>query len=88
MKDISTTVYAQDHERIGSHGWVQWKGTDVCMDTHCDNCGHHGHIDAGFFYLWQCPSCGARYAVGQVVKMILLTDEQAAYLAGEFQTGW
>jgi len=24
------------------HGWVQWKGTDVCMDVHCA-CGH---IDA------------------------------------------
>jgi hypothetical protein len=29
------------------HGWIQWKGTNVCMDVYCA-CGHHSHIDAKF----------------------------------------
>ena len=82
MNDGSRTyydsVYGQDNPAGGAHGWIQWKGTDVCMDVHCA-CGHHGHIDGDFFYRYQCPKCGAHYAVGQVVKLIPLTPDQVAY---------
>jgi len=61
------------------YGWIQWKGTDVCMDVHCV-CGHHGHVDKDFFYFYKCPKCGKKYAVGAVVKLIPLTDEQASYV--------
>jgi len=30
--DVYDSVHDQDHERTGSHGWVQWKGTDVCRE--------------------------------------------------------
>ena len=33
----------------GPHGWIQWKGTDVCIDLHCE-CGSHGHVDGDFVY--------------------------------------
>lgn len=71
------------------HGWIQWKGTDVCMDVHCE-CGHHAHVDAEFFYYFECAGCGKRYAVGQVVQMIPLTDGQAKYAATRhsFITGY
>ena len=29
--------------------FIQWKGTDVCMDFHC-KCGAHLHIDGMFVY--------------------------------------
>ena len=57
------------------HGWIQWKGTDVCIDLHC-SCGHHGHIDDSFFYHYECPKCKTKYAVGQTVALIPLTPEQ------------
>ena len=80
-------VYGQDSPRDGAHGWVQWKGTAACVDLHCP-CGHHGHVDAEFFYFYECPSCRARYAVGQVVKLIPLTEDQAAAAAEwGFRTG-
>lgn len=60
-----------------SHGWIQWKGTDVCMDTHC-KCGHHGHIDAEFFYFYICPKCKTRYRVGQTVQFNEMTSEEVA----------
>lgn len=72
-------VYDQDTDEGESHGWIQWKGTEVCIDTHC-KCGHHGHYDGLFFYFYQCPACGAKYAVGQVVKMIELTDQQVTFV--------
>jgi hypothetical protein len=72
-------VYSQDHPSVDSHGWIQWKGTDVCMDIKC-RCGHAGHVDTDFFYYYRCPSCGTVFAIGQVVKLIPLTDDQAKYV--------
>ena len=68
------TVYAQDSKVEGTTGWIQWKGTDVCMDINCV-CGHHGHVDRDFFYFFECPKCKQRYAVGQNVQFIPLTPE-------------
>ena len=42
------------------HGWVQWKGTDVCVDLHC-TCGAHLHHDGYFMYYIQCEECGQFY---------------------------
>ena len=67
------------------HGWIQWKGTEVCIDLHCI-CGHHGHFDGDFFYYYQCPACDARYAVGMNVALISLTEQQAIEHNVEFQT--
>lgn len=25
------------------NGWIQWKGTDVCMDVYC-SCGYHSRV--------------------------------------------
>jgi hypothetical protein len=38
------------------HAYIQWKGTDVCMDFHCD-CGAHLHFDGDFAYAVKCPHC-------------------------------
>lgn len=70
-------IFEQDNPKGEASGWIQWKGTDVCMDTHC-KCGYHGHVDTDFFYFYKCPECGAKYAVGQNVKLIPLDAEQAA----------
>lgn len=69
-------VYSQDTPEGDAHGWIQWKGTDACIDLHC-KCGHLEHLDAEFLYFYKCPACGAKYALGQVVKLIPLSDEQA-----------
>lgn len=49
------------------HGWIQWKGTRVCMDFHC-RCGAHGHVDAGFAYTVQCQECGQQYELSGFVE--------------------
>lgn len=64
-------VYGNDNPEGPAHAWIQWKGTDVCMDLHCI-CGAHGHIDGDFVYSVQCRDCGRKYAVGQNVKLIEL----------------
>ncbi len=54
------------------YGFIQWKGTDVCMDLHCV-CGFHGHVDGDFFYFYKCQ-CGRVYEVGVHVPLLLVTD--------------
>jgi flavoprotein len=61
----------------GPHGWIQWKGTEVCIDLHC-SCGHHGHVDADFFYAYRCAGCGKCYHVGSYVKLVEATPEEVA----------
>jgi hypothetical protein len=41
-------------------GWIQWKGTRVCMDIHCD-CGEMTHFDGEFCYHVKCAICGRIY---------------------------
>lgn len=46
------------HER--PNAWIQWKGTEVCMDVYC-SCGEQFHVDAEFAYYVKCPHCGQHY---------------------------
>lgn len=46
--------------------FIQWKGTDLCMDFYCP-CGGGGHLDAAFAYYVQCPDCLAFYEMGTQV---------------------
>ena len=61
----SVAVDAADDGRTFSTGFVQWKGTTVCMDATCPVCGHDGHIDADFAYFLKCGACGALCEVGR-----------------------
>jgi hypothetical protein len=63
---------ACDDRIDGPHGFIQWKGTHVCMDVYCA-CGHHGHIDGYFFYFYECQ-CGLMYEVGVFIKLFPVTD--------------
>lgn len=36
--------------------FIQWKGTNVCMDFYCE-CGAHCHFDGYFAYVVKCPHC-------------------------------
>lgn len=58
------------------HGWIQWKGTGVCMDIYCI-CGHHSHIDAEFAYHVKCPKCKRVYSCNGHIELILLEKEPA-----------
>ena len=49
------------------HGWIQWKGTGVCLDFYC-KCGAHGHLDAEFCYFVKCGKCGQVYEMSGHVE--------------------
>jgi len=57
--------------------FIQWKGTDVCMDVTCI-CGENGHVDADFAYVLKCGKCGQLYAMPAHVALYPIQSEEAA----------
>lgn len=55
--------------------FIQWKGTQVCMDCYC-TCGHHFHIDDEFCYAVQCPTCQRRFEMSSVIEMREMEPEE------------
>ena len=51
------------------HGFIQWKGTDVCLDFHCE-CGCSNHYDGTFAYVVKCAGCESLFAPSCYVEMI------------------
>jgi len=56
--------------------FIQWKGTDLCMDFHCE-CGYHSHIHGMFGYTIECVGCEALYEMGTQVRARRMSDEEA-----------
>ena len=61
------------------HGWIQWKGTEVCIDLHC-SCGAFLHYDGDFLYFWRCPQCSRVWEMGTHVSMYEVPLEKRAEL--------
>ena len=77
-KDLVTEARRLRETKLGvPHGWIQWEGTDVCMDVHCI-CGTHGHIDADFAYFLKCNDCGRVYITSNYVQLIEAEPEEIA----------
>jgi len=50
------------------NNFIQWKGTDICMDFYCD-CGFHNHYDGQFAYFVQCGGCKQIYKMAESIEM-------------------
>lgn len=48
--------------------FVQWKGTEACLDLRC-RCGRTSHYDGGFAYALRCPHCGATYTLPDTLTL-------------------
>ncbi len=66
-----------------SHGWIQWKGTNVCIDINC-KCGKQSHFDGDFMYYIQCPYCKQIYEANGYIELIKIKDlEKDGYKIAE-----
>lgn len=87
MADELREIYRKDcGTGAASQGWVQWKGTDVCMDVRCE-CGELTHVDAMFCYFLKCGNCGRKFLVGAHVTLYPLNETEAE-LVGRFGNGF
>lgn len=68
------THYGHDYSEKTAQGWIQWKGTNLCMDFHCV-CGELTHVDDDFTYLLRCSKCKRVYWPQAWVNMVELTGE-------------
>lgn len=70
---VVATDYSAAQKLFTKHnpndGFIQWKGTDVCMDFHCD-CGWHNHYHGYFAYEVECFQCGEVFAPSCSVEML------------------
>lgn len=57
--------------------FIQWKGTDVCMDFYCP-CGAQGHFDGEFAYFVRCPHCNRVFEMGYQIGAREVTEENAS----------
>ena len=64
------------------NNFIQWKGTDLCMDFHCE-CGTHNHYDGFFAYYVKCAGCGQVYQMDTKVKMKKVEDNDNDPLESE-----
>jgi hypothetical protein len=60
--------FLNDEEKIGDapHVFIQWKGTDACLDFQCE-CGAGGHFDGDFAYTLKCGECGQVWEMPQIL---------------------
>ena len=49
--------------------FIQWKGTDLCMDFYCPECNEHSHFDGMFAYHIQCPHCETYFKMPEDVTV-------------------
>lgn len=56
--------------------FIQWKGTDLCVDFTCGACNENCHFDGMFAHHLRCP-CGAVYELGTQVIARRLPDDEA-----------
>ncbi len=54
--------------------FIQWKGTDICMDFTCE-CGESNHYDGFFAYSIRCFNCKTVYKLGSEIKLTKIKDD-------------
>lgn len=63
--------------------FIQWKGTNACLDLHClcdapDERSGVGHFDGYHAYALRCVRCGRIYELPQELALTLV-DERTPY---------
>lgn len=66
MRDPDERQWELNAIHSETQAFIQWKGTDVCMDFRCE-CGGGGHVDAMFAYAVRCNDCGTVWEMPSVV---------------------
>ena len=66
--------------------FMQWKGTDACLDLNCD-CGTSSHVDGLFAYYVRCPGCLSIYEMPHDLTARKINPATDGEYAGQFLQG-
>lgn len=61
------------------NNFIQWKGTNICMDFYCD-CGTHNHYDGYFGHHVKCKGCKQVYKMDTKIMMEKVYDSNCKAL--------
>ena len=76
--------------------FIQWKGTDACLDLYC-TCGEQFHFDGYFAYELTCGHCGQTYELPNTFRLNpvepsrglkLVFDDREVIKDGVFEIPW
>jgi hypothetical protein len=70
-------LVVRDNERVSDqspHVFVQWKGTDVCLDLYCA-CGTRLHFDGYHAYELTCGICNRVWELPAMLPLKEVTGE-------------
>jgi hypothetical protein len=54
--------------------FVQYKGTNICLDFTCGECGSGGHFDGYFAYALECGVCNQVWVMPDTFAPMRLED--------------
>jgi hypothetical protein len=57
-----------DDEPQQSEVFIQYKGTDICLDFWCE-CGAEGHFDGFFCHSIRCPRCDTVWVLPHTIAL-------------------
>ena len=78
--DLATMLEDELFKTHRPHTFIQWKGTDVCMDFTCV-CGACSHFDEEFLYFVKCVACDRIFVIGTRVVAVQVTPEHVHLMA-------
>lgn len=73
LERLQATMSASTHK---STAFIQWKGTDVCLDLEC-SCGALVHLDGRFAYAVRCIKCNSVYEMPSTMVVEPIPDVPA-----------
>lgn len=70
---VEQVPYGTHHDEARTDVFIQWKGTDVCLDYYCE-CGEQSHFDGYFAYRLKCPYCGLETIMPATIYPLRVAD--------------
>lgn len=80
IREFPWTTRHEQHPEY-PNGWIQWKGTGVCMDVHLPCCDD-AHVDADFCYFIKC-SCGKVWNLDPTIKLVELHPDEVPLVGND-----
>lgn len=73
-KELKARFFRKKKKPNQSPAFIQWKGTDVCLDFWC-KCGAHNHYDGYFAYRIVCGQCKTKYELNPNIEVTIAKDQ-------------
>jgi len=67
--------------------YIQWHGTETCMDFDCGDCGMGCHFDGYLSVVVQCSNCKAQWTMPTNLQLSKILHGESPYMPTIMQMG-